>query len=188
VLAGIKRTLGTTQHGADPLLGDEIRRIASACPANLLGTRDRSLIFLGFAIGARRSMLASIIEVSDLTFNDQGLYVLLRHGKTERFEDGPRQIAVPFGKHPETCPVSAVRAWIEAGNIRSGALFRAINRHGKVRAAPLSPRSVAKILAKAVARAGIDTATAHISPHSLRVGMCCSGQTRRRGSDCRRSY
>ena len=173
VLAGIKRTLSAAPHGAKPLLSDEIRRIIAACPPTLLGTRDRSLILLGFAIGARRSMLASIIEIRDLTFTDRGLYILLRHGKTERFEAGPRPIAIPLGEHPETCPVLATRAWIDAAGLSGsqGMLFRGIDRHGNVRATPLCPRSIAKILAKAAGRAGIDVAAAHLSPHSLRVGM-----------------
>jgi integrase len=50
-------------------------------------------------------------------------------------------------------------------------LFRGIDRHGNVRATPLCPRSIAKILAKAAGRAGIDVAAANLSPHSLRVGM-----------------
>jgi site-specific recombinase XerD len=171
VLAGIKRTLGEASHGADPLLGDAIRRIAAACPLNLLGLRDRALVLLGFAIASRRSLLASILELRDLTFTDQGLYVLIRHSKTDPFGADPRPVAVPFGEHAETCPVLAVRAWIEAGTITSGALFRAVDRHGNVSSRPLSPRSIAKILAKAVSRAGIDVASAHLSPHSLRVGM-----------------
>jgi integrase len=171
VLAGIKRTIGAAQHGADPISSDAIRRIAAACPATLLGTRDRALCLLGFSMGARRSELASIMEVRDLTFTDQGLYVVLRHSKTSQFGDDPRPVAVPYGQHPETSPVLAVRAWMQAGKIHSGALFRAVDRHGNVSSFPLNPRSIAKILARASGRAGIDVAIAHISPHSLRVGM-----------------
>jgi site-specific recombinase XerD len=172
VLAGIKRTLGEAPHGAEPLLGDAIHRIVAACPRNLLGIRDRALILLGFSIASRRSLLASVLEVRDLTFTDQGLYILIRRSKTDPCGAESRTVAVPFGEHPPTCPILAVRAWIKAGKMQSGALFRAVDRHGNVRATPLSPRSIAKILARATGRAGIHAATAHISPHSLRVGMC----------------
>ena len=173
VLEGIKRTLGTDQHGADPISSDAIRRIAASCPATLLGTRDRALCLLGFSMGARRSELASIIEFRDLTLTEPlGLYIVLRRSKTDQFGEDPRPVAVPFGQHPETCPVLAVQAWIKAGKITSGAVFRAVDRHGNVSSRPLCPRSIAKILARASGRAGIDAAIAHISPHSLRAGMC----------------
>lgn len=174
VLAGIKRTLGSAQHGASPILTVDIRRIVAACPANLLGARDRSLLLLGLAMGARRSELATSIEVHDLTFTEQGLYILIRHHKTEQSAEGPRTVAVPVGEHSEICPVLATRAWIEAAGIgdSGGPLFRAVDRRGKISASALSPRSIAKIFAKAAGRAGIKIAAENLSPHSLRAGMC----------------
>jgi hypothetical protein len=119
VLAGIRRTLGVAQQGAEPLLGDAIQRIAAACPTSLLGLRDRALVLLGFSAASRRGELASILEVQDLTFADQGLYILLRRSKTDQEQVG-RTVAIPFGKHPETCPVMAVRSWLRAAEISSG--------------------------------------------------------------------
>lgn len=65
----------------------------------------------------------------------------------------------------------AARARIDAAAIgeSGGKLFRAVDRHGNVSHKPLSPRSIAKILARASARAGI---AGKFSPHSLRAGMC----------------
>lgn len=61
VLAGIKRSLGTVQHGVDPLLIDDIRNIvAAATPDRLLGLRDRALVLVGFSGAFRRSELATI--------------------------------------------------------------------------------------------------------------------------------
>jgi hypothetical protein len=53
VLAGIRRTLGTAQHGAAPILTDQIQRIVAACPNTLLGKRDRSMVLFSFAAGSR---------------------------------------------------------------------------------------------------------------------------------------
>lgn len=168
VLAGIKRTLGTAQHGADPLLAGDIRRVVAATPENLLGLRDRALILVGYSGAFRRSELASILEVEDLTFSECGLYIRMRRSKTDQEQQG-RTLAVPVGEHRETCPVRALRAWLETAGITSGAVFRAVDRHGKVATHALSPRSVAKILKRAAARAGIDAAA--IAGHSLRAGM-----------------
>ena len=57
-LKGIRRAIGTAQHGKKPLLAADIRRIIAHCPKNLTGTRDRALILIGFAGAFRRSELA----------------------------------------------------------------------------------------------------------------------------------
>jgi site-specific recombinase XerD len=169
VLAGIKRLRGAAPRGADPILGDAIRRITAACPATMLGLRDRALVLLGFAAGSRRSELASIFEVRDLTFTEQGVYILIRHSKADPLGADPRTIAIPFGEHSETCPILALRRWLEAAKLKSGAIFRAVDRHGNVSRTPLCPRSIAKILKRSVERAGMDPQ--NVSPHGLRAGM-----------------
>ena len=90
--------------------------------------------------------------------------------KTQMHEDHPELVVISRGEHEFTCPIEAVRTWIETADIKSGALFRAVDRHGNVSSTPLAPRSIAKILARALARTG--GVKGRISPHSLRVGMC----------------
>jgi hypothetical protein len=116
----------------------------------------------------RRSELASILEVEDLAFTEGGLDIRLRRSKTDQGMQG-RNVAVPMGEHPETCPVRALRSWLEAAAITSGPIFRSVDRHGHVAAHALSPRSIAKILKCAATRAGIDATL--IAGHSLRAGM-----------------
>lgn len=169
VLAGIKRTLGTAQHGAQPILTDSLSRIVAACPPTLLGRRDRALLLFGFAAGARCEFLASILEVRDLAFTGQGdLYIRMRRGKADQEQSGDT-IAIVRGEHPETDPVDAVKAWLNAAKITSGPVLRAVDRHGNVSSTALALRSVSKILKAATARAGMDPA--RVSPHGLRAGM-----------------
>ena len=59
-LKGIRRTIGTAQHGKAPLLSADIRRIIAARRKDLLGLRDAALVLVGFAGGSRRSELAGI--------------------------------------------------------------------------------------------------------------------------------
>lgn len=170
VLAGIKRTLGTSQHGAQPILADALGRIVAACPPTLLGRRDRALLLIAFAAGARREFLSSILEVRDLAFTGQGdLYIRMRRGKADQEQAGDT-IAIVRGEHPETDPIGALKAWLDVATIRSGRVFRAVDRHGNVSSTVLAPRSVSKILKAAAKRAGMDPA--QISPHGLRSGMC----------------
>lgn len=168
VLAGIKRKVGTVQHGVDPLLAEDIRKIVTAGPDNLLGLRDRALVLVGFSGAFRRSELTSVLEVEDLNFTSTGLSIRMRRSKTDQEGKG-RSVDIPFGEFPETCPVRALLSWLDEAHITTGPVFRAVNRHGYVARNALSPRSVAKILKRVAARAGINAFS--IAGHSLRVGM-----------------
>jgi integrase len=173
VLAGIRRTLGTAQNGANPIMTDQIRRIVAACPDSMIGKRDLALLLFAFAAGSRASELASVLKVGDLslTADGQHLYIRLRMSKRDQDQAG-RDFVVFRGEHPETCPVRAIQTWIDAAGIREGggALFRSVSRHGKPGKAHLSRRSISKILKAAAARAGLDPT--ELSPHGLRAGMC----------------
>jgi hypothetical protein len=141
VLNGIRRIRGTAQHGADPLLGDAVKRITGACPDTLLGVRDRALVLLGFPGAFWRSELTRILEVGDLTFTTQGLYIRLPRSKTDQEQAG-RTVAIGLGEHEESCPVRALRAWLDAAGIESGRVFRAVDHKGRVSPTALCPRSI----------------------------------------------
>lgn len=64
---------------------------------------------------------------------------------------------MPTGEHPDTCPIRALKTWLDAAGITAGPVFRSVNRHGHVAEHAPSPRSVAKILKRAATRAGITT-------------------------------
>ena len=57
---GIRRATGTAQHGKNPLLSADIRRIVAARREDLIGLRDATIVLAGFAGGFRRSELALI--------------------------------------------------------------------------------------------------------------------------------
>jgi integrase len=93
-------------------------------------TRDRALICLGFASGCRRSELVAL-DVADLSFGDDGLEITIRRSKTDQ-EGLGRKVGIPFGGRPRTCPVRAVRDWIDFSLLTEGPLFRPVNRFGKI--------------------------------------------------------
>ena len=76
---------------------------------------------------------------------------------------------MPYGSRPHTCPVRAVQAWLAAGDLTEGPLFRPINRHGQVGTERLSDRAVALIVKRAAEAAGLDPA--RYAGHSLRAGL-----------------
>jgi len=93
--------------------------------------------------------------------------VTLPKSKTDQ-EAAGRQVAIPKGADPETCPVRALQTWLFAAAIVSGPVFRAVSRHGRASNRALYPGSVARILKRAAARAGF--AAGPIAGHSLRAG------------------
>ena len=112
-----------------------------------------------------------IFDVGDLTFTDDGIEVTLRRSKTDQEGEG-RKVGIPFGSAPATCPVRAVRAWIEALGAEDGPLFRVVSRSGDLLSQRASGRSVARAVKRAAARAGLDPA--RFSGHSLRAGLATS--------------
>lgn len=122
---------------------------------------------VGFAGGFRRSELARI-QRHELTFGKNGVIVEVPTSKTDQ-EGAGRKVGLPFGSHPETCPVRALRAWLAAAGIKEGAVFRCVNPHGKVANGGLYRDSIGPILKRAAKRAHMKTKP--IAGHSLRSGM-----------------
>jgi len=173
---------GRTVRKAAPVTVAALRAMVAALDASTLaGVRDRALLVVGFALGARRSELARL-DIADVQVVEQeGLQVTIRRSKTDRDSAG-RVVALPYGSHPDTCPVRTMRAWLDAlaaHGVTTGALFRRIDRYGTLGRAPhgrgapdgrLTGQAVAIIVRRAAQRAGLDPASA-FSGHSLRRGF-----------------
>jgi integrase len=67
-----------------------------------------------------------------------------------------------------TCPVRAVEAWVEVLQIAEGPLFRAVDRHGRIHPTRLTVQSVALVVKRLIAKAGI---ASDYAGHSLRAGL-----------------
>jgi site-specific recombinase XerD len=165
--AGIRRTKGTAPAGKAPALTQDVRRMVEGLPDTLAGRRDRALVLVGFAGAFRRSELVGL-DASDVSEVAEGLAVTIRRSKTDQEGEG-RKVGIPYGSHPETCPVRAVRAWLEVSEISSGPLFRPIDRHGNLKEARLSDRAVALVVKRRAQAAGLDPD--NFAGHSLRAGL-----------------
>lgn len=166
-MSGVRRVLGAAQVGKSPLLISDIRAMVACMPDDVAGLRDRALLILGFAGGFRRSELVGL-TMDCIVETSEGLVITVRRSKTDQ-EGMGRQIGLPRGCAPLTCPVTAYKAWITAGRLPDGPIFRAIDRHGNVGAAPLSGESVSTVVKRAAAAAGLDPSL--FSAHSLRSGF-----------------
>jgi len=159
---------------AAALLLPELRKVSAACPDTLGGLRDRALVLVGFAIAARRAELAGL-SVRDVTEDANGLVVRVNVTKTK-----PREVAVPYGSNPLTCPVRAWRAWCAAAAAALGAdvldpdspAFRAVDRHGRI-----GGRMSSQAAGEAVTRAGERAEVAlPLTGHSVRAGMATTAR------------
>lgn len=167
VLSGIRRTVGTAPKQVAPATIGELRKMTARIGDSTIEIRDRAILLLGFAGAFRRSELVSL-DVSDLQERADGLVVTLRRSKTDQTGQGDTK-AIPYGSDSETCPVRAVRAWIEAAGIADGPVFRPVDRHGNVATSRLSGRAVALVVKRAAERAGLDASA--YAGHSLRAGF-----------------
>jgi site-specific recombinase XerD len=167
VLDGIKREIGFLQRGKTPLLTSDVLEMVDALPTDLKGLRDRALILIGFAGCFRRSELVKL-TMDEVDFRSEGVVFLILGSKTDQSGEGLKK-AIPFGTGAESCPVRALRTWLDAARIASGPLFRRVDRHGNLGDAPLSSQSVALVVKAAAMAAGLDPR--RYAGHSLRSGL-----------------
>ena len=166
-LAGPRRQQGTAPDAKAPLTVADLRAIVSEhLHDSLKGQRDRALLLVGFAGAFRRSELVGI-DVEHVEFVTEGMVVTLPRSKTDQ-EGAGRKVGIPFGHNTDTCPVGALAAWLEAAHIDSGAVFRAVDRRGRIAADRLADRSVALLVKHYTQAIGRDPRT--FSGHSLRAG------------------
>ncbi|MPM74201.1 Tyrosine recombinase XerC [bioreactor metagenome] len=170
LMSGIRRAKGTAQEGKTPILVDDIKTMIAMLPDNLLGVRDKALLLLGFTGAFRRSELVSL-NIEDLAFSRERLTVLLRKSKTDQDGQGTKK-GIPYCLDSITCPVQAIQDWLNASGIVTGALFRAINRHGQLQPGRLSDKAVALIVKRSVEATGLNPN--NYSGNSLRAGLATS--------------
>lgn len=176
VWKGIKRTVGVEARRVSPVSLQALRAMVRACPIHGAGLRDRAMLCLGFAGAFRRSELVAL-EVTDISFVDDGLVVIVRRSKTDQEGEGSK-VGVPFGSHRDTCPVRSLRAWLEHLGADQGPLFRSVTRGGRV-GERLDGRDVARIIKRRAEGAGLDPVL--YSGHSLRAGLATEAARAGRG-------
>lgn len=167
VMSGIRRALGRAQTQKAPAVTEVIRAMLDTLGSGPAGLRDRALLLLGFAGAFRRSELVAL-DIADLAFTPAGVVVIVRRSKTDQEGRGASK-GIPMGLFTATCPVRALRAWIEAAQLVSGPLFRPIDRHGNIKPTRLTDHAVARIVKRYAAKAGLDADL--FSGHSLRAGL-----------------
>ncbi|MGH7727368.1 MAG: site-specific integrase [Vulcanimicrobiaceae bacterium] len=123
-----------------------------------------ALLLVGFVGALRRSELVAL-DRGDLRAREEGVVLAIRRSKTDP-EAAGREIGIPRAE--ELCPVRALEGWLAHAPDDGGPVFRAIDRHGKLRAR-LSSHAVGEILKRRAAAVGLDPD--ELGGHSLRSGF-----------------
>lgn len=124
--------------------------------------RDRAILLVGFASALRRSTLTAL-TVDDVEIEGGRLLIHVRREKQDQ-EGRGRYIGIPAGRNPETCPVRALSAWLDARGKGTGALFTRIGTFER-----LHPDAIWRAVKRRLAEAGIDPRG--YGSHSLRAGF-----------------
>ena len=127
------------------------------------------MLLVGFAGAFRRSELVAI-NCNDISRVEEGLIITLRRSKTDQDGKG-RQVGIPNGTGP-LCPVQALEEWLRASGISEGAIFRPVNRYGRLGENALSGEAVALIVKDRARKAGLNPV--YYAGHSLRAGLVTS--------------
>jgi integrase len=179
VLRGIRR-----RHGVAPVqkaaLGDaDLAAMVGVLGGELADLRDRALLTLGWLGAFRRSELVAL-RLEDVTRVPEGLLVRVRRSKGDQEGRGAEK-GIPYAAQAGLCAVRALDAWLEASGITSGPLFRAVDRGGRVHPHALNDRSVARIVQRVAAEAGLDPK--RVGGHSLRAGFATTAARKGKSLD-----
>jgi integrase len=169
VFAGIRRELGTRPEAKRALMDDELKAALRRLPRSRAGQRDKALLLFGFAGAFRRSEIAAI-SLADLSFTHRGVAIVVRRSKTD--QEGSSETIGIARSGKATCPVAALEAWIAAAELKTGTVFRAVDRHDNVHGDSLTGDAVNRIVKRTVALLGLDPGV--YGAHSLRSGFCTS--------------
>lgn len=150
-----------------PLSVDLVRRMSIALRelATDVAIRNRAILVLGLASGLRSANLAALM-LRDVTPFGEHLVLQIRREKQDKESRG-RQIGLPRGKHPDTCPVRVLNAWLEIRGREPGPLFWRLNSRDTGIA--LVPEHFCKIVKTSLALIGVDPHG--YGSHSLRAGL-----------------
>jgi site-specific recombinase XerD len=158
VMQGIRRDIGTEANKKHAITIKELHAMIQNTPDDLRGLRDRAILTFHFAGAFRRS------EVCALTVER------VRFGATKTDQEGQGATKILSASDLRVIdPVASLRAWLDAAGITEGALFRRVDKHGKVGRHALTGEAIAQVWKAAATRAGLDAK--EIAGHSARRGF-----------------
>lgn len=137
----------------------------------LLRLRDRALVLFGFAVGRRGSELAGI-DVAHIQQYEEGWLVAIPISKTNDTGE-PEFVGVPRFPEDPLCPIAAVEAWMTAGRVMAGPVFRTLSPIKDRGGNRMRREDISRRLDAIATRAGVPGI---FRSHSLRGGVVTSAE------------
>ena len=116
-------------------------RMAAGCPGDLAGVRDRALLLLA-AAGLGRAALVGL-DADHVRFAAGSVDLTLRRPGPDGATVQP--VTVACGATLATCPVQALRRWLDLSDTRFGPVFRKIDRWGTIEHRRLGTDAIRRI-------------------------------------------
>jgi integrase len=155
--AGIRRVKGVRRIGVrigNWLTAEQSKRLlASADRESLRGKRNYAMLAMLIGCGLRRGELLAL-RVNSIQLREEHWVIADLLGKAGHI----RTVPIPAWVK------AAIDEWKNAAGITDGALFRSINKTGRVWGTGMTPKVLWEIVREAASRAGIEK----LAPHDLR--------------------
>jgi len=155
--AGIRRVKGVRRIGVrigNWLTAEQSKRLlAGADRESLRGKRNYAMLAMLIGCGLRRGELLAL-RLDSIQLREEHWVIADLLGKAGHIRTVPIPVWVK----------AAIDEWRNAGGITEGALFRSINKTGRVWGTGMTPKVLWEIVREAASRASIDK----LAPHDLR--------------------
>ena len=136
-------------------------------PALTRHSRDKAIVLVGFWRAFRSDEIVRMTVENIDVYPNEGMVIFLPRSKGDRESKG-RYFKVPA--LTSLCPVTAYQDWIRVSDLQHGAVFRGVNRWGRLSEQALNPNSIISLLRKAFKEAHLPEPDQY-SSHSLRRGF-----------------
>jgi site-specific recombinase XerD len=128
---------------------------------------------VGWTGALRRSELVALTTADVEFIEGEGVNVYVRRSKADQEGTGLVK-GLPYGQNKETCPVTALRQWLQAAEAEvegsfEGDIFRRFYRGESIGESAMTAQYVSKVLKRHAESAGLDPEA--YSAHSLRAGF-----------------
>jgi hypothetical protein len=117
--------------------------MAAGCPGDLAGVRDRALLLLAATGFFPRAALVGL-DAEHVRFTASAVDLAIHPAGPDR--DSLRHVTIPHGATLATCPVQALRRWLDLADTRFGPVFRKIGRWGTIEHRRLGTDALRRIL------------------------------------------
>jgi integrase len=155
--AGIRRVKGVRRIGVrvgNRLTAEQGKRLlAGADPDSLRGKRNYRILAMRIGCGLRRGELLGL-HVESIQLREEHWVIADLLGKAGHI----RTVPIPAWVK------EAIDAWKQSSGTTEGALFRSINKAGRVWGSGMTPKVLWEVVREAASRAGIEK----LAPHDLR--------------------